>query len=243
MHEIIDLLTTSAQQRPVSDALLARLEAYVAQVHTPESQVFGEQYEFEYYRRFVICLKARVQRTMENPGPAGATLPVTSYTLAQGQEKLAQVLPAYCSVEEFLDDLEALRASLAENRGLRIARTLIDPLILQVRTFGLHLHTLDIRQHARVHAAALQEAIADSIAPTLPGGLSAETASVLETFRVVAEIKTGCSPEAIRQYVISGAATVEDVLTVVRLARLGGVQVEGVGARSGSDAGAAVRVD
>jgi phosphoenolpyruvate carboxylase len=229
LQEIIDLLTTSAQQRPVSNALLARLQAYVAQVHTPEAQVFGEQYEFEYYRRFVICLKARVQRTMEQPGPAVAALPVTSYTLAQGQEKLAQVLPAYCSVEEFLGDLEALRASLAENRGLRIARTLIDPLILQVRTFGLHLHTLDIRQHARVLAAALQEAIADSIAPTLPGSLSTETASVLETFRVVAEVKAGCSPEAIRQYVISGAAGVEDVLTVVRLARLGGVKVEGSG--------------
>ena len=229
LQEIIDLLTTSAQQRPVSGELMARLEAYVAQVHTPEAQVFGEQYEFEYYRRFVICLKARVQRTMENPGPAGAALPVTQYTLAQGQEKLAQVLPAYCSVDEFIDDLETLRASLEENCGVRIARTLIDPLILQVQTFGLHLHTLDIRQHARVHAAALKEAIADSIAPSLPGSLSAETASVLETFRVVAEVKTGCSPEAVRQYVISGASSVEDVLTVVRLARLGGVRVEGEG--------------
>jgi len=234
LQEIIDLLTTSAQQRPVSDALLARLQAYVAQVHTPESQVFGEQYEFEYYRRFVICLKARVQRTLEHesrphPGGNGEPLPITSYTLAQGQEQLAQVLPAYCSVDEFLDDLETLRASLAENRGVRIARTLIDPLILQVRTFGLHLHTLDIRQHARVLAAALQEAITDTMAASLPVGLSAETASVLETFRVIAEVKTSCSPEAIRQYVISGAATVEDVLTVVRLARLGGVKVEGSG--------------
>jgi len=229
LQEIIDLLTTSAQQRPVSDALLARLQAYVAQVHTPEAQVFGEQYEFEYYRRFVICLKARVHRTMEHPGPTGARLPVTSYTLAQGQEELAQVLPTYCSVEELLDDLEVLRASLAENRGLRIARTLIDPLILQVRTFGLHLHALDIRQHARVLAAALQEAISDTMGASLPSSLSAETSSVLETFRVVAEIKEGCSPEAIRQYVISGAATVEDVLTVVRLARLGGVKVEGYG--------------
>ena len=229
LQEIIDLLTTSAQQRPVSDALLERLQAYVAQVHTPEAQVFGEQYEFEYYRRFVICLKARVHRTMEHPGRAAATLPVTSYTLAQGQEELAQVLPAYCSVEEFLDDLEALRSSLAENRGLRIARTLIDPLILQVRTFRLHLHSLDIRQHARVLASALQEAISDTMAAVLPSSLSAETSSVLETFRVVAEIKDGCSPEAIRQYVISGAAVVEDVLAVVRLARLGGVRVEGYG--------------
>src|SRR5208282_5826978 len=60
LDEVIDLLTTSAQQMPVSDALLTRLKAYVAQVHTPESQVFGAQYEFEYYRRFIICVKARV---------------------------------------------------------------------------------------------------------------------------------------------------------------------------------------
>jgi phosphoenolpyruvate carboxylase len=229
MKQIMDLLTTSAQQCGVSDALHARLDAYIAQVHTPESQVFGEQYEFEYYRRFMICLRARLLRTMEQPGPIEARLPITSYTLSQGQEKLAQVLPAYCSVDEFLDDLGTLRTSLAENRGLRIASTLIDPLILQVRTFGLHLHTLDIRQHARVHATALQESIADTIAPSLPGELSPETASVLETFRVVAEVKESCSPESIRQYVISGAATVEDVLAVVRLARLGGVKVEGGG--------------
>jgi phosphoenolpyruvate carboxylase len=225
---IIDLLTTSAQQRPVSDDLLNRLKDYVALVHTPEAQVFGAQYEFEYYRRFVICVKARIQRTLEQTGRQPITvLPVTPFTLAQGEEKLAQALPAYGSADALLDDLEALRASLAANAGLRIARTLIDPLIIQVRTFGLHLHTLDIRQHARVHAAALQDAISDTIAPELPAGLSRETKSVLETFRVVAEIKDGCSPEGIRHYVISGASSVEDVLAVVRLARLGGVTVEG----------------
>jgi phosphoenolpyruvate carboxylase len=238
---IIDLLTTSAQQRPVSDALLERLRAYVAQVHTPESQVFGSQYEFEYYRRFVICLKARIQRTLEESGEAhaaaGIALPVMPYTLARSHDKLTQALPAYCSVQDFVDDLETLRASLIANGGIRIARTLIEPLILQVRTFGLHLHTLDIRQHARVHAAALQEAINDTIAPSLAGGLSAQTASVLETFRVVAEVKHGCSPEAVRQYVISGASSVEDVLAVIRLARLGGVTVEGVGEGPGIDPG------
>ncbi|MDR3724030.1 MAG: phosphoenolpyruvate carboxylase [Terracidiphilus sp.] len=229
---IIDLLTTSAHQRPVSEELLARLNETIALVHTPEAQVFGEQYEFEYYRRFAICVKARIQRTLEAVGElhaAGVALPVMPYTLARGQDKLAQELPPYCSVEDLLDDLEVLRASLAANGGIRIARTLVDPLILQVRTFGLHLHTLDVRQHARVHATALKEAIADTAAATLPGGLSAETQSVLETFRAIAEIKSGCSPEAIRQYVISGASTVEDVLAVVRLARLGGVNVEGGG--------------
>jgi phosphoenolpyruvate carboxylase len=240
LDEIIDLLTSSAQQRPVSEALLERLRAYVAQVHTPEAQVFGSQYEFEYYRRFVICLKARIQRTLERTAErpdSGGALPATPYTLARDHDKLTQALPAYCSVQDFVDDLETLRASLAANGGIRIARTLIDPLILQVRTFGLHLHTLDIRQHARVHAAALGEAIGDTIAPALKSGLSQETASVLETFRVVAEVKAGCSPETIRQYVISGASSVEDVLAVIRLARLGGVAVEGAGEEPGLDPG------
>ncbi len=241
LDQIIDLLTTSAQQRPVSQALMQRLQAYLSRVHTPESQVFGAQYEFEYYRRFVICLKARIQRTLEQTGkqsgPSGTPLPVTPFTLTRGSDKLAQELPAYCSVQDFIDDLETLRASLAEHEGIRIARTLIDPLILQVRTFGLHLHTLDIRQHARIHATALQEAIADTMAPTLSGSLSPETSSVLETLRVVAEVKEGCSPESIRHYVISGAATVDDVLAVVRLARLGGVTVEGSGNGPGLDPG------
>ncbi|MGH9589150.1 MAG: phosphoenolpyruvate carboxylase [Terracidiphilus sp.] len=227
LQEIMDLLTTSAQQRGASEELLRRLNAYLAQVRTPGAQIFGEQFEFEYYRRFVICLKARVQRTMLRPSRGGASLPVMPYTLAQGQEELAQVLPSYCSVKEFIGDLEALRDSLKQNCGLRIARTLLDPLILQVRTFGLHLHTLDIRQHARVLSVALKEAISDTIAPELPGELSAQTASVLETFRGVAEVKESCSPEVVRQYVISGATCVEDVLAVVRLARLGGVRVEG----------------
>ncbi|UWZ84770.1 phosphoenolpyruvate carboxylase [Occallatibacter riparius] len=230
LDEIIDLLTTSAQQRNVNPELLKRLEKYLSHLHTPETQVFGEHYEYEYYRRFVMCVKARVQRTMDVGrfmSAAGKALAVVRHVVSHDHDELVQALPAYCSVRNFVDDLEVLRKSLADNEGLRIARTLIDPLLLQVRTFGLHLHTLDIRQHARLHAQALKEAVADTAAEKLPAGLSAETSNVLDTFRAVAEAKKGCTPEVIRHYVISGAATVDDVLAVVRLARLGGVKVEG----------------
>jgi phosphoenolpyruvate carboxylase len=233
LERIVDLLTSSAQQIPVSRELRKRLEDYVEQLHVPAEQVFGEQFEFEHYRRFVLCIKARVRRTLESA--VGNALPALNSTSGQGHELLAQALPAYGSTQELLDDLETLRASLAANRGLRIARSLIDPLILQVRTFGLHLHTLDIRQHARTHAKALKEAAADAIAPELPGALSAETAGVLETFRVIAEAKRSSSPEVIRHYVISGAASVDDVLAVVRLARLGGAKMEG--SKTGPDPG------
>ena len=226
LQVVIDLLSTSAQQEPVSEALRARLDEYESHIRTVETQAYGQFFEFELYRRFLICVRARLRRTLHHGGPVTAQLARPS-ALAESQEMLAQVLSAYGSAKEFGADLETLRTSLAANRGLRIARNLIDPLLLLARTFGLHLHTLDIRQHARVHAVALKEAIADSMEAELPGRLSAETASVLETFRVIAEVKASKTPEVIRHYVISGATCVEDVLAVVRLGRLAGVKLEG----------------
>jgi phosphoenolpyruvate carboxylase len=222
---VIDLLSTSAQQMPVTAALRARLDEYESRIRTAETQAYGQFFEFELYRRFLICVRARTRRTLQSSA-ASAVLARPS-ALAESQEILAQVLPGYVSAADFMADLSILRESLAENRGLRIARNLIDPLLLLVRTFGLHLHTLDIRQHAKQHAVALKEAGADTLAPELPRQLSAETQSILETYRVIAEVKAGRTPEAIRHYVISGATSVEDVLAVVRLARLTGVKLEG----------------
>ncbi|MCL6463931.1 MAG: phosphoenolpyruvate carboxylase [Acidobacterium ailaaui] len=220
---IIDLLTTSAQQLPISEELSQRLYGYLSELRTGTQQVFGARFEYEMYRRFMVCVHARLLRT------AGKE-PQDTDSL----EAALGTLPAYCNAQEFLDDLLILRRSLAANQGLRLARTLVDPLVLLVRTFGLHLHTLDIRQHARLHKKALEEAsawCAGSV--TVPHTLSRESADVINTLRAVAEIKRGCSPEAVRQYVISGASGIEDIVGVLWLARLGGVEVAG----NGSDPG------
>jgi phosphoenolpyruvate carboxylase len=221
---IIDLLTTSAQQLPINDELNQRLNGYLSQLRADAQKVFGARFEFELYRRFMVCVHARLLRTAGESAPDADSL-----------EAALSTLPSYCSAQEFLDDLNILRRSLAEHDGLRLAQTLIDPLILLVRTFGLHLHTLDVRQHARLHNKTLEEASAwcAGNATAVPKDLSKESADVIETMRTIAEVKSGCSPEAIRQYVISGAGGVEDVLGVLWLARLGGVEV----AASGSDPG------
>jgi phosphoenolpyruvate carboxylase len=232
LQTVIDLLSTSAQQIAVSDALRNRLEEYEARIRTAEPKASGQNFEFELYRRFLICVRVRTRRTLQPSSAAAVQLPRPS-TLVESQEMLAQVLPGYASAEEFASDLSILRESLAANRGLRIARNLIDPLLLLVRTFGLHLHTLDIRQHAKLHAAALKEAVKDTLAKEIPKAQTADTANVLDTFRVIAEVKAGCTPEVIRHYVISGATCVEDVLAVVRLGRLAGVKLEGYGADPG----------
>jgi phosphoenolpyruvate carboxylase len=127
-------------------------------------------------------------------------------------------LPRYKDAAGLLEDLTLLRESLAENRGERLAEMFVDPLLLAVRTFGLHLQTLDIRQHARVHTAALEEIAA--------GTTSEQTAEVLETFRAIAALKK-LGPEAITQYVVSGASAAQDALNVLELARMAGVNVAG----------------
>ena len=217
---VIDLLTTSAQQLRVSEDLQRQLESYLDKLQISVDQVFGSHFQFEVYRRFLVCVRARMLRT------AGQNVADT-----ESLEASLTSFPPYCSAAEFQHDLEILRRSLAENKGLRLAQTLIDPLILLVRTFGLHLHTLDIRQHARIHRKALEEASAwcAQNACNVPSSLSTETRDVIETFRAIAQVKAGCSPETIRQYVISGASSVDDVLAVVWLARLGGVEVAGTG--------------
>jgi phosphoenolpyruvate carboxylase len=219
---VLDLLTTSAQQAPISVALEARLQSYLDSLHTVGSQVFGEHYEHEPYRRFVSCVRVRLAGVGKS---------------SRAHDTALAGLPAYKSAQEFLADLEVLHTSLVENRAPRVAHALIDPLILEVRTFGLHLQTLDIRQHARLHTAALEEASAWKADPerasSVPVPLTAPSADVIDTFRAIAELKASSTPEAIRHYVISGAASTEDVLNVIWLARLGGVRVEGSGADPG----------
>jgi phosphoenolpyruvate carboxylase len=218
---VLDLLTSSAQQAPISGELEQRLQDYLDALNMTGVQAFGERYDYESYRRFISCIRAR----LAGLGPPAAP----DATLAG--------LPAYKSATEFLEDLKVLHASLVENRGPRLAHALVDPLILEVRTYGLHLQTLDIRQHARLHAAAIEEAGAwkgdPARASSVPAPLSAVSADVIDTFRAIAELKASPTPEAIRHYVISGAASAEDVMNVIWLARLGGVQVEGSGADPG----------
>src|SRR5205807_10499634 len=100
--------------------------------------------------------------------------------------------------------LTVLRNSLVDNSGHRLAEMLIDPLLMEVRTYELHLQTLDIRQHARVHAAAVAEISAWQAATTsqslaLPPALTEQTSEVLDTFRTIAELKQTYAPESIRQ--------------------------------------------
>jgi phosphoenolpyruvate carboxylase len=216
LQNIFEQLGSSTQQIPVSPEVVQILDQYTIQLRSAgQSGPFediSERFRHERLRFLIACIMMRLGATPQASVPLPPKPALTPYTRAA----------------ELLSDLTALRNSLVQNKGHRLSEMLIDPLLLEVRTYGLHLHTLDIRQHAKVHAAAIAEISAaielDSL--TLPPELSPQSAEVLDTFRTIAELKQTYAPEAIRQYVISGATSAEDVLNVLRLARLGGVTVE-----------------
>jgi phosphoenolpyruvate carboxylase len=136
---------------------------------------------------------------------------------------------AYQSPDEFQRDLELVRASLAANGGERLAELLVDPLVRNVRTFGFHLHALEIRQHAKAHSEALAE-MASAESSKTGSRISAKSEpakDVLGTLRMVAKLKKLYPPEAIRSYVISGTESAKDIFDWVKLAKICGLQTAG----------------
>jgi phosphoenolpyruvate carboxylase len=200
VEALSDRLSSSRRQVDVSDTLLSRLKQYertIPGVHL----AWGPNNIAERYRRFLSYVFHKLQATRDDvESPA-----------------------AYRAPEEFEQDILLIKSSLEQNRGKRLATTHVRPLLRKVRTFGFHLHTLDIRQHAAVHAQVAKE-LGRNFDQELT---SAEGKELLETFRAIARLKRMHSAKSIRNYVISGAETDEDVLTVVRLAKAARVQVQG----------------
>ena len=202
---LIGQLSMSTRRIGVSIALTQRAREYETKL--------GEQYSrwkqitaAELYRHFLEFLVARLRFSRDS----------------------SEHVHAYKSSQQFEADLGIIGNSLRTNQGQRLA-ALVAPLLSKVRTFGFHLHALDIRQNARVQSEALAElasAVNLAAADTqFPPELSAPSVELLETFRTIAELKKTQSPKAIRNFVISSTQSEHDIFAVIRLAALGGVAV------------------
>jgi len=202
IESLSDRLSSSRRQIAVSEDLLARLQHYertIEGVHL----AWGPHNTTESYRRFLSYMFHKLQQSREAVDPPAS----------------------YRDAREFEDDLLLVQNSLQSNRGQRLAQTYVDSLLRKLRTFGFHLHTLDIRQHARVHANAVQE-----LGPGLQAETrSAETEEVLQTFRAIAQLKRTYPAHSVRHYIISGAESEDDVMAVIRLAKAEKVQVAALG--------------
>ncbi|MBA3438574.1 MAG: phosphoenolpyruvate carboxylase, partial [Pyrinomonadaceae bacterium] len=209
-EELMERLSISTRQVAASRALIEELDQYAATITTaaPETTRISAD---EHYRLFLAYVAHRLRAARES---------------IANQD-------AYPGADLFAADLQTLRQSLIENKAERLAQLLLDPLLRQVETFGFHLHALDVRQHARIHAQAVKELSGAAKlggddgdgGNILPASPTSETIELLDTLRAVAELKASYPPNAIRSYVISGAGSAEDLLSVVWLAQLSNIRV------------------
>jgi phosphoenolpyruvate carboxylase len=125
--------------------------------------------------------------------------------------RLADATIAYRDPAGLLDDMRAVQRSLAAAGADRLAYGELQNLVWQVETFGFHLAELEVRQHSRVHSAALGEVKGG-------GRRSRQTEEVLATFRAIQQIQARFGVGACRRYIVSFTRDSGDVANVYELA-------------------------
>ena len=125
----------------------------------------------------------------------------------------------YGSPDELLADLRRIQEALRRHGADRVAAGEVQDLVWQVETFGFHLASLEIRQHAEIHSAALERLRAGA-PPYEPVDASGVTlAEVLATLRAQHEIGLRFGQDAAHRYVISFTRQPSDVTGRARAAR------------------------
>ncbi len=141
------------------------------------------------------------------------------------------VAGGYASVEELVDHLRVVQHSLVEAGAARLAYGELQHLIWQAETFGFHLTSLEVRQHAPVHARAIEELAPDDAGDARaldllategrpPAAGPEDGGGTIETLRTMAELQQRFGPEACRRYIVSFTRSAADVVAVHALARL-----------------------
>ncbi len=157
----------------------------------------------------------------------------------------------YLGISEVAGELEVIRRSLAANDAALVADGSVLRLLRTVQAVGLSLATLDVREHAERHHAALAQLFdrlgeldrpyAELDRPTRIGLLSGElagrrplvgatmvdlpepAAGVLELFTAIRTALDRFGPEVVESYIVSMTHDVDDLFAVVLLAREAGL--------------------
>jgi phosphoenolpyruvate carboxylase len=232
LDEVIHEVSVSRRMRGVSldlSASLAKDLDALPEVAGRFRRVNAE----EPYRLKVRCMKAKLSNT---------------------RSRLAQGTPHepgrdYLGSGELIADLELMRASLARNAGQLTATGLLASVIRVVSAFGLHLATLDVREHADAHHAVLAQlysrvgevpnygqldrpARTALLAQELEGRrplssvdtpLTDSARKTFDVFSTIREAHARFGPEVIESYIISMTQGIDDVLAAVVLAREAGL--------------------
>ncbi len=115
-------------------------------------------------------------------------------------------------------ELDVIQTALAADGLDRVAYGDVADLRWQVAVFGFHLASLEVRQHAEVHRAAIA-ALDAGAAPGTEVAAGVTVDEVLATFRAIARLQARQGEEVCRRYVISFTTGPADVTLVLELAK------------------------
>ena len=139
-------------------------------------------------------------------------------------ERRGPIAGGYGSAQELLDELAELQVGLVAVGLSRPAWGEVQDLRWQVETFGFHLASLEVRQHAAVHRRRLAAA-ASQAAPGAATGATPAAATepgdgrdVDATFRAIRRVQARFGEGALRRYVVSFTEGPDDVTAVLDLA-------------------------
>jgi phosphoenolpyruvate carboxylase len=211
--QLAESLSQSASRVGVSTALAARIDTYSAILPGAQALV-PARHDRMPYRAFFGQIGERLKATYE------------------GRPN------AYQNPDELLADVGLAADSLLENRGRHAGYFLVRRFMRRVRTFGFHLATLDVTQHAHLHDQVvaqglgvpdwpalapeerlrqLRDLLARDQGPT--AAFDAIGRRSLWVFEALAQARHKFGGRAIGEYIVSGAQGPEDVLAVLLLAR------------------------
>ena len=215
--ELARRLSQSGARTGVSDAVRERVATYAAQFPKTLAAIPTRYHDMP-YRVLFSLIAARLEATRRDE-PNG-----------------------YTGAGELERDLGAVISSLRTHRGEHAGLFGVLRLLRRVETFGFHLATIDVRQHSHVHRAVIGTLLGDPTWPARPpaerlarlhlvlergeqppGSPDAEAVRTLDVFKAIADCRTRYGPDAVGPYIISMAQGADDVLTVLVLARWGGL--------------------
>jgi phosphoenolpyruvate carboxylase len=212
-EQLAESLSQSANRVGVSSALAERIDSYTT-VLPGAKALAPARHDRMPYRMFFGQIAKRLRASYE------------------GRPN------AYQNPDELLADIGLAADSLLQNRGRHAGYFLVRRLMRRVRTFGFHLATLDVIQHASVHDEVIAQGLDVAAWPSLAAderlrqlrdllvrdqGPTAAFAAMgrrsLWVFEAIAHARHKFGGRAIGEYIVSGARGPEDVLAVLLLAR------------------------
>ena len=217
-QELAELMSQSAARVGVTAAVRKRIEEY--RTLLPEVQkLTPARHDPMPYRAFFGQIAARLRNTFDGR--------------PNGYERPAQ----------FRSDVALIADSLRANRGVHAGYFLVRRLLTRIDTFGFHLATLDLRQHADVHHTVVAQGLDDPqwrqrsaseqharLVDTLARDVGPAAAfdalgkRTLAVFEAVMQGRHRYGPDAVGLYIVSGAATAADVLAPLVLAHWAGAR-------------------